>query len=182
MTGAGRDLDETYLSAEPNPSEAKSRVSSPHELTRRSSSVETQAGEGPKAPGSDNSVEVAVPPETGRFRRADRLLAPRDFRRVARCGRRIESREFVILLAASQKTTTDEKVRLGVTVSRRVGNAVVRNRIKRAVREWFRQRRDGLERGVDLVVIAREGAGCVSAGGIAKALDRMLSLPQETER
>ena len=45
--------------------------------------------------------------------------------------------------------------RLGITVTRKVGNAVVRNRIKRAVRELFRRNRDLLTRPVDLVVHAR---------------------------
>jgi len=54
--------------------------------------------------------------------------------------------------------------RLGITVSRRVGAAVERNRIKRVVREWFRRERGGLAPGVDLVVIARSAAaGCGSA-------------------
>lgn len=46
------------------------------------------------------------------------------------------------------------RTRLGITVTRRVGNAVRRNRIKRLVREWFRQRGDGLG-ACDLVVIAK---------------------------
>jgi ribonuclease P protein component len=48
--------------------------------------------------------------------------------------------------------------RLGITVTRRVGNAVARNRVKRRVRECFRRRRSELDRPVDVVVIARRGA------------------------
>jgi len=48
--------------------------------------------------------------------------------------------------------------RLGVTASRRVGKAVHRNHIKRRIREWFRQHRDELPVGRDIVVIARQGA------------------------
>jgi ribonuclease P protein component len=55
-------------------------------------------------------------------------------------------------------------MRLGITASRRVGGAVVRNRAKRRIREWFRNSplRDAAP--VDLVVIVRpEGASCSSA-------------------
>jgi RNase P protein component len=60
--------------------------------------------------------------------------------------------------------------RLGITASRKVGNAVRRNRFKRRVREWFRRRRSELDPSVDLVVIARKsGAGLEMA-----ELDRQL--------
>jgi ribonuclease P protein component len=47
---------------------------------------------------------------------------------------------------------------LGVTVSRKVGNAVQRNRVKRRIREWFRHNCAALPATVAVVVIAREGA------------------------
>ena len=53
--------------------------------------------------------------------------------------------------------------RLGVTASRKVGNAVARNRVKRGIREWFRTERDLLPRSVDIVVIARPGSAELTA-------------------
>ena len=48
--------------------------------------------------------------------------------------------------------------RLGITATRRLGGAVVRNRARRRIRELFRRHGDGLlERGVDVVVNARDG-------------------------
>ena len=47
--------------------------------------------------------------------------------------------------------------RLGITVSRKVGKAVVRNRVKRLVREAFRRNREALPTGLDLVFVARAG-------------------------
>ncbi len=74
-----------------------------------------------------------------------------DFRRITRQGPRVVTDYF--LLFSDQRVDPGEP-RLGITVTRRVGNAVRRNRIKRLVREWFRQRSHRL-RGRDLVVIAR---------------------------
>lgn len=63
--------------------------------------------------------------------------------------------------------------RLGITASRRVGNAVVRNRIKRQVREWFRAERKTSVRGLDIVVIARRGVEQWPAARIRAELDRL---------
>lgn len=52
--------------------------------------------------------------------------------------------------------------RLGITVTRKVGNAVVRNRIKRLVREVFRQHRARLPVGLDLVFVAKQQAAQAS--------------------
>jgi ribonuclease P protein component len=61
-----------------------------------------------------------------------------------------------------------------VTVSRRVGNAVVRNAVKRKIREWFR--RVGREAliGTDLVVIARPGAGALDSRAIFRELSTLV--------
>ena len=92
------------------------------------------------------------------LRRADRLRSPRDFRRVNEHGVRVASSNFVVLATPRPSHACGETPRLGITVSRRVGNAVTRNRVKRRVRECFRRRRDVLARPVDVVVIARRGA------------------------
>jgi ribonuclease P protein component len=53
--------------------------------------------------------------------------------------------------------------RLGLIVTRKVGNAVARNRIKRVCRDCFRRYPEWLPDGVDLVVVARAGAEALSA-------------------
>ena len=90
---------------------------------------------------------------------------------MARVGRRTASRNFVFVLgppAQAISGKTPGTSRLGVTVSRRVGNAVVRNRVKRAIREWYRQGNNGLEVTAprDLVVIARPGSRELKATAI----------------
>lgn len=63
--------------------------------------------------------------------------------------------------------------RLGITVSRKVGNAVVRNYIKRNIREWFRGARAIVE-DCDLVVIARRDAAELRGGEFVAALGELL--------
>lgn len=62
--------------------------------------------------------------------------------------------------------------RLGITVSRRVGAAVVRSRVKRLVREVFRRNRAAMPLG-DTVVIARTGAGDLSFDQVRDELARL---------
>jgi ribonuclease P protein component len=72
-----------------------------------------------------------------------------------RSVRRIGTPHFTLLVAPQE---TPAAARLGLVVSRRVGGAVQRNRVKRLCRECFRGWRGLLPQGVDLIVIAREGA------------------------
>lgn len=62
--------------------------------------------------------------------------------------------------------------RLGLSVSRKTGNAVVRNRWKRRIRESFRKQRQILPVGLDLVVRPKKGAACESAA-IFRSISRL---------
>lgn len=61
-------------------------------------------------------------------------------------------------LVISADRSTSKMTRLGLSVSRKVGNAVVRNRWKRLIREAFRRQKLDLPTGLDLVVRPRAGA------------------------
>lgn len=103
------------------------------------------------------------------FAAADRLHRSAEFLRLQRIGVRFQSPHFV--LYAGRLEHEPERARLGVTVSRRIGNAVVRNRVKRRVRECFRKAiRAGLPAGTSIVVIARGGAGALESAAIGDEL------------
>jgi ribonuclease P protein component len=74
-------------------------------------------------------------------------------------GRRVSGPHYLLL--ARRRSDGANRTRLGVTVSRKVGNAVERNRVKRWVRESYR-RLPSVPAGTDLVVIARSGASQTS--------------------
>lgn len=76
-------------------------------------------------------------------------------------GRRIVSAHFVFFV--QQRPDAAERSRLGLIVSRKVGNAVARNRVKRRSRELFRRTHEHLVGpGWDCVALARPGAADVS--------------------
>jgi ribonuclease P protein component len=89
-------------------------------------------------------------PRVGRFAKESRLLRARDFERVF-AARSSASNSCIALYGARNGLGHP---RLGITVSRRVGNAVTRNRWKRMLRESFRLSQDKLP-ALDLVCIAR---------------------------
>jgi ribonuclease P protein component len=86
---------------------------------------------------------------------ADRVRKRPEFQLIQGAGRRVPTQHFVLLLYARSPSPDVGRARLGITVSRRVGNAVVRSRAKRLVREAFRRTRELWSDGVDLVVIVR---------------------------
>ncbi len=103
-----------------------------------------------------------------------RRLRRSDFLRGTRQGRRVVTRFFIVFISDRDDT---EPTRLGITVTRKVGNAVRRNRIKRVVREWFRQRR--YELGArDLIVIAKRSIpSSLKLIEVQTDLDRVLRKP-----
>jgi ribonuclease P protein component len=83
-----------------------------------------------------------------------------DFLRIQKLARRVTCAHFLLLVAEQAGLTVP--ARLGIVVTKKVGSAVSRNRIKRLCRECFRTFPGLLPDGVDLVVIAREGAETLS--------------------
>ncbi len=106
-----------------------------------------------------------------RFTRRQRLRRRSDFSRVFRCGVHAADQTLVVHLCRNGLSYS----RLGVSVSKRVGNAVVRNRWKRWIREAFRTQQHELPAGFDIVVRPRRGAV-----GEYRAVAR--SLPRLVER
>jgi ribonuclease P protein component len=85
-----------------------------------------------------------------------RLSRSAEFERVYRQGRSIANRHLVLYTFPNPSST---RPRLGLSVSRKVGGAVQRNRVKRLLREAFAQAEGELAPGQDVVVVARPPAG-----------------------
>ena len=126
--------------------------------------------------------------ETGRFRRSDRLLDSRDFRRILRRGQRRVHRDLVVFTAPTDRKPLEisdledsegSASRLGITASRKVGNAVVRNRLKRRIRNWFRIRRHDFPRDLDLVVIVRRSGANLSLSEPDERLSKLLRIERQ---
>jgi ribonuclease P protein component len=107
-------------------------------------------------------------PKTARIRRRGEFLT------FGRKAERARTEHLVVLARASAGGTS----RLGVTVSRKIGGATVRNRLKRRLREVFRRHPDRPRWQHDVVIIAKEGAGSLPFADVQQQFTAALaSLP-----
>lgn len=90
------------------------------------------------------------------FPRARRVRKRLDYLRIQNQGRRISTPHFLVFTLPST-AAADAPTRFGITVSRKVGDAVTRNRVKRWIRESCRRWSDVPPR-LDVVVVARPQA------------------------
>lgn len=107
--------------------------------------------------------------------RRGRLSRSAEFERVYGQGRSVANRHLVLYTFANERR---EPPRLGLSVSRKVGGAVERNKVKRLLREAFQRESPGLAPGQDVVVVARpqalELATREGLEGVARALSELM--------
>jgi ribonuclease P protein component, eubacterial len=86
------------------------------------------------------------------MKKSYRIKSSQDFQRIIDKKENFANKKFVIYQAEGQK----DHFRAGISVSKKLGNAVARNRIKRLIRESLHEFSQGLQ-DVDFIVIARAG-------------------------
>ena len=106
-----------------------------------------------------------------RFRRRERVRLRADFARVFDLKCRVSGTAMIVYIAPNGLAWS----RLGRSVSKRIGNAVVRNYVRRRMREAFRLQKDRLPKGLDIVCVARPSAArrdCDLAASLRELVDR----------
>ena len=104
------------------------------------------------------------------FSKKARLTRRSQFLSISRTGEKAFAPHFIII----HKNNDRLGQRLGITVSSKVGNAVIRNRVKRGLREFFRRQKHQFEMDQDTLIIARKGAGELSHANLHRELHRVI--------
>lgn len=97
---------------------------------------------------------------------SESLKKNKDFQNVYRRGKSYANKYLVMYVLPNQ---TDRN-RLGISVSKKVGNSVIRHHLTRLVRESYRLHEDMFNSGLDIVVIARQSAKDISYHEVESAL------------
>lgn len=97
---------------------------------------------------------------------SESLKKNRDFQNVYRRGKSYANKYLVMYILPNQTETN----RLGISVSKKVGNSVIRHHLTRLIRESYRLHEDMFNSGLDIVVIARATAAHISYREVESAL------------
>ena len=109
-----------------------------------------------------------------KYKFSESLKSNIDFQYVYKNGKSYANKYLVMYVLANNKATN----RLGISVSKKVGNSVIRHRITRLIRESYRLHENIFNSGLDIVVIARNSASSVSYYEIESALLHLAKLHQ----
>ena len=102
--------------------------------------------------------------------KTESIKSNRDFKRVYRKGKSVVGRHFVIYFVRNNLG----KNRIGFTVSKKVGKAVVRNHVRRRLKESFRSHEDSIRCCFDIVIVARVSSKDQTYGIIDRDMKKML--------
>lgn len=101
----------------------------------------------------------------------NRLTDREDFKKVYRLGKSTANYQFAVYYLARND---DGPFRLGVSVSKKIGKAVVRNRMRRRIKEAVRLNRHLIADGYDFIIIARRGALSLEFAALQKSVLHVL--------
>jgi ribonuclease P protein component len=104
------------------------------------------------------------------FDKSGRLRKRSEFSRLSLCGKKTVAAHFIVI----SSDPAFSWARIGITVSKKVGNAVIRNRLKRLIREFFRNNRVMFPV-ADYNIIARSGASRLDYSAVCQELANALS-------
>ncbi|VEF46044.1 ribonuclease P protein component [Bacillus freudenreichii] len=113
------------------------------------------------------------------MKKAFRIKDNAEFQAVFKKGKSVANRQFVIYMLEKKEQT---HFRIGLSVSKKIGNAVTRNRIKRYIRQAFHEFQEQVSHNKDFVIIARKPAAEMDYHSVKKSLEHVLRLGKSLKK
>lgn len=107
------------------------------------------------------------------MKKSRRVKSEFDFQKVFKKGKSFANRQFVVYGLPKEE---QDQFRIGLSVSKKLGNAVLRNQIKRYIRQSFHELDSGLLQNMDYVIIARKPAATMNCEETKKSLEHVLKI------
>ncbi|MGM0877095.1 MAG: ribonuclease P protein component [Bacillota bacterium] len=104
------------------------------------------------------------------MRRKYRVKKNEDFQTVFKQGKSIANRQFVIYMLEKPE---EREFRIGLSVSKKIGNAVTRNRVKRLIRQVFLEEKHRIASGKEFIIIARKPAADMNYHEVKSSLNHL---------
>ena len=176
-------LREAHLSAAQQAPQAHPRFPQAHADPLRSPGDLSPSTQGPEALGRDGRQEVAggadrrrihspeataVTDSLASFPKSERIRGRSEYLEIQQGGRRCASEHLLLLVSEPQALGP---TRVGLTVSKRIGGAVVRNRVKRRLRDVYRRHKAWLPASVAVVIVARRGLPDLPLAAVERELE-----------
>lgn len=106
-----------------------------------------------------------------RLKKAYRVKDNKEFQEILATGKSFANRELVIYY---KRKASQEHFRIGISVGKKIGNAVIRNKIKRHIREAFFYLKDCIHPEVDIIIIARKPTIYMDTQKMVKSVSHLL--------
>jgi ribonuclease P protein component len=168
------NLNEKNLSTKQPATQTHARISHPDEHGSGPRRAQTTPRQRPQTSDRSDSTQASAPLNRGAqryaFPKSARLLMRREFLSLQQHGKRRHSPHFVVVSTPAP----GKRSRLGITATRRFGKAVVRNRMKRILREFFRTRQAYITPAQNILIIPKVGANALDFTQVAEELERIL--------
>jgi len=107
------------------------------------------------------------------MKKRQRVKKNDDFQKVFKKGKSFANRQFVVYFLSKEEQT---EFRVGLSVSKKLGNAVKRNQIKRYIRHSILDLKDDLKTNMDYVIIARQPAATMDFHEVKQSLQHVLKI------
>lgn len=112
----------------------------------------------------------------GSMNKRQRIKKNEDFQKVFKKGKSFANRQFVVYCLKQEEQVEQEAFRIGLSVSKKVGNAVTRVRVKRYIRQAFLELKNEVRQDMDYVIIARTQAATLDFHETKQSLQHVLKV------